>query len=189
MRTGKREKLFQAIVFFTKNTRACHKLKLCKLLYFLDFEIYRQTGRSTTGLQYFAWPMGPVPRELFEELGAPRPDMQRAFGVHTSPADAPDGDGRLSILPRIDFDESLFTRRELNEMARLAEIFCEATGDQMKIASHAVGLPWRQIYEVEGRRQALIPYALALDDRPDSVTKERADEIEREARAVAALVR
>ena len=187
MRAGKRDKLFHAIVFFVKNTRSCHKVKLCKLLYFLDFEIYRQTGKSTTGLLYFAWPMGPVPTELFNELSAPRADMEKVFRVHTAPAGDPDSDSRLSILPRADFDKDLFTKRELKEMARLVEVFRDATGEQMKIASHAVGLPWRQIYEVEGRRQALIPYDLALDDRPGSITKERADELQQEARAVAAL--
>jgi uncharacterized phage-associated protein len=187
MRTSKREKLFHAIVFFNEHTKACHKVKLCKLLYFLDFEIYRQTGKSTTGLPYFAWPMGPVPREFFDELSAPRADMKKALVIHTAPADDPDGDRRLTILPRIDFDESLFTKRELKEMERLAEIYRTATGAQMKLASHERGLPWHQIYEVQGRHQELIPYDLILDDRPDSVTKERADEIEREGRAVAIL--
>jgi uncharacterized phage-associated protein len=180
MAAGKREKLFHGIVFFVENTRWCHKLKLFKLLYFLDFEIFRQTGKSTTGLRYFAWPMGPVPVQLQDEFRAPLPDMRSVLSVHTD-------DSRLNITPQVKFDESHFTARELKEMKRLAEIFYEATGDQMKLASHAVGLPWRQIYEVEGRLQALIPYDLALDDRPDSVTKERVDEIELEARAVAAL--
>ncbi|KAB2896320.1 MAG: SocA family protein, partial [Kofleriaceae bacterium] len=72
MRVFEREKLLHAIIFFTKETRACHKLKLFKLLYFLDFQIYRETGKSVTGLGYFARPMGPVPRDLDDEFSAPR---------------------------------------------------------------------------------------------------------------------
>lgn len=187
MRTN-RDKLLHAIVFFVNKTKHCHKLKLFKLLFFLDFEIYRQTGKSTTGLRYYAWPKGPVPRDLNAEIRSPPMDMQSVLALRVAPADDPDADSRLNIKPRVDFDESHFTRRELDEMKRLAEIYRDATGYLMTDASHARGEPWDQIYRIEGRRQALIPYDLALDDdRPGTVTKEWADEIEREARAAAAL--
>ena len=47
-----RDKLINAIVFFAKNTKYCGKIKLIKLLYLLDFEHFRQTGRSVTGMDY-----------------------------------------------------------------------------------------------------------------------------------------
>ncbi|KAB2896582.1 MAG: hypothetical protein F9K40_14240 [Kofleriaceae bacterium] len=72
-------------------------------------------------------------------------------------------------------------------MERLAEIFRTATGKQMTIATHAVGLPWHQVYEVEGRHWDAISYALALDSKPGSVTEEHAEEIELESRAAVAL--
>lgn len=183
-----RDKLLHAIVFFVNQTKNCHKLKLFKLLFFLDFEIFRQTGKPTTGLRYYAWPKGPVPRQLQDEFQVPPSDMRSVLALHVAPADDPDADSRLNIRPRVDFDESHFTRRELAEMKRLAEIYRDATGYMMTDASHVRGAPWDQIYRIEGRHQAPIPYDLALDDdRPGTVTKERADEIEREARAVAAL--
>ncbi|MFC1858011.1 Panacea domain-containing protein [Thermodesulfobacteriota bacterium] len=39
-----------------------------KLLYFLDFIHFKHTGKSVTGLDYYAWQMGPVPRDLYEEI-------------------------------------------------------------------------------------------------------------------------
>ena len=63
--THHREKLINAIIYFAKNTTYCGKTKLLKLLYFLDFYQFKQTGKSVTGLDYFAWKMGPVPKELF----------------------------------------------------------------------------------------------------------------------------
>lgn len=183
-----REKLLNAIIFFTKNTRACHKLKLFKLLYFFDFQIYRETGRPATGLQYFAWPMGPVPRELFEEFDAPRADMKAALALRTAAETDPDFTGKhLTILPRVAFDDGCFTPRELAAMARLAEIFRDANADQMKEASHLPELPWHRVYEVEKQHLAQIPYALALDSKPGSITKEQAELIAEEAREVAAL--
>ena len=50
----RREKLTQAVVFFGHTMRKLGKVKLFKLLYFLDFEHFRDTGRSVTGLDYFA---------------------------------------------------------------------------------------------------------------------------------------
>src|SRR3972149_1376061 len=70
-----REKLINAIIFFADNTRFLGKTKLCKLLYFLDFGHFKETGRSVTGMDYYAWKMGPVPVDLYEEVEAPEPDM------------------------------------------------------------------------------------------------------------------
>lgn len=76
-----REKLLNAIIYFTAKTKRCHTLKLFKLLYFLDFEHFRQTGQSVTGLRYVAWPKGPAPDELWHELDAPKPDLAAAISV------------------------------------------------------------------------------------------------------------
>jgi uncharacterized phage-associated protein len=182
-----RDKLLHAIVFFVRNTRACHKVKLYKLLYFLDFEIYRQTGKPATGLLYFAWRMGPVPGQLQDEFRSPPQDMRSALAVFTVPGGDPDSDGPLNITPRVGFDESHFTRRELGVMERLVEIYREAPASTMSEVSHLRGQPWHRIYTVENKPRALIPYTLALDGRPDSVTREQADEIEAEARELAIL--
>jgi hypothetical protein len=53
--------------------------------------------------------------------------------------------------------------------------------------THVRGSPWRQIYEIEKKRQAVIPYELALDDKPGSITKDQAKEIAEEERELAAL--
>jgi uncharacterized phage-associated protein len=39
-----------------------------KLLYFLDFIHFKQTGKCVTGLDYYAWKRGPVPKKLFDEI-------------------------------------------------------------------------------------------------------------------------
>lgn len=66
-----REKLLNAIIYFLKNTKYCGLTKLCKLLYYLDFMHFRETGRAVTGLDYFAWDFGPVPQTLYFELKSP----------------------------------------------------------------------------------------------------------------------
>ena len=77
--THHREKLIHAIVFFAKKTRHCGKTKLFKLLYLLDFDHFRETGRSVTGLKYYAGEMGPVPVALAEEWDEFEPDLKVAI--------------------------------------------------------------------------------------------------------------
>jgi uncharacterized phage-associated protein len=148
--THSREKLLNAILFFAKNTRSCYKLKLFKLLFFLDFRVYRETGRSVTGLEYFAWKMGPVPRELYSELKNPQLDFLKLISVRPNRDTDPDfSEATLIISPRKQFDSSSFTERELKTMENLAEIFRDATANQMSEASHFPGQPWHRVYEVE----------------------------------------
>jgi hypothetical protein len=65
-----REKLTNAIIYFRKEASADDRLKLYQLLYHLDFRHYAETGRSVTGLEYFAWPEGPVPAALEGEVNS-----------------------------------------------------------------------------------------------------------------------
>ena len=70
-----RQRLINAVVFFAKNTNYCGKIKLFKLLYLLDFEHFRQTGKSVTGFSYQAWKFGPVPIDLMAEWEQMEPDL------------------------------------------------------------------------------------------------------------------
>ncbi len=55
------EKYRNAILFFVSHIKALGKVKLMKLLYYLDFDHYEQYGASVTGDEYLRWPKGPVP--------------------------------------------------------------------------------------------------------------------------------
>lgn len=79
LKNHEREKLLNAIIFFAQNTRNLGKVKLWNLLYFLDFQHYRDVGRSVTGLQYFAWPKGPVPVELQNEVEQPEQTCSKSW--------------------------------------------------------------------------------------------------------------
>src|SRR5690348_13764905 len=103
-----REKLINAIIYFCKETALCNKLKLYKLLYHLDFRHYALTGRTVTGLDYFAWPNGPVPVELEKEIKAPAEDLQEKveFSVPTDTGLFQ----AVDIAPKAEFDPSAFTK-------------------------------------------------------------------------------
>ncbi len=166
--THEREKLIQAINFFVRNTTKCGKVKLFKLLYFLDFEHFKQTGRSVTGLDYYAWKMGPVPVSLKEEIDAPRPDMTEALRFE----DRSIRQGTQTMLvvhPLVPFSGAHFSKREMGLLQSLAKRYSDADAEDMVEATHLENSPWHKVYEVQDKKQDIIPYELAV--RPDETTE------------------
>ena len=155
-----RLKLLNAIIYFSENVMWPGKVKLFKLLYFLDFIHFEQTGRSVTGLTYNAWPKGPVPEDLNDEWKKPSPD----FNKHVTRInhELKTGKVRQAIRPKKAFRPEIFTERELALMNSLAKRHFRDTADDMSDASHFETGPWDEIYKVQGRKQAEIPYELAL---------------------------
>lgn len=155
-----REKLINAVLFFAANTKYCGKIKLIKLLYLLDFEHYRQTGRSVTGLEYHAWKMGPVPTDFYQEWDDLAPDLAGAITIEpTKVIDYV----REEVIPRQAFDDAHFSKRELRIMQTLAERFREEMSRPMVDVTHREFGPWAAIWD-EGRgKDQRIPYQLAID--------------------------
>ena len=154
-----RDKLINAVVFFAKNTNYCGKIKLIKLLYLLDFEHFRQTGRSVTGMDYRAWKMGPVPFEFYQEFDAQEPDL--AAAVDIVPEKVIDYT-RAQVVPKVAFDDSHFTRRELNIMEQLATRFRESMSQSMIDVTHEERGPWETIWDGSRGNNERIPYPLAV---------------------------
>lgn len=156
-----REKLIHAIVYFAHHTKYCGKIKLIKLLYLLDFEHFRQTGRSVTGADYHAWKMGPVPLTLFQEWDTPETDFSQAIAIE--PEKIFDY-MRETAVPRVAFDDSHFTKRELRIMAQLAERFRDSLSKPMIDVTHAELGPWEKIWDSGRGNNERIPYPLAIGD-------------------------
>ncbi|RKZ47621.1 MAG: hypothetical protein DRR16_16695 [Candidatus Parabeggiatoa sp. nov. 3] len=164
-----REKLINVMVYFAQNTQKCGKVKLFKLMYFLDFEHYKQIGRCVTGLNYYAWPMGPVPVDLYAEFDVPAPDMLNC--VQFKPIPIKNG-LMLFIQPIAEFDNRYFSKRELRLMADLATQYFETSAEEIIEASHLEHQPWQRVYIQEGKKQQLIPYEYVLTSGEKEVISE-----------------
>lgn len=165
LKNHSREKLLNSINFFARNTQNLGKIKLFKLLYLLDFEHFRQTGRSVTGLEYRAWKLGPVPIVLMQEWEQPEPDFLESLRIE--PEQVIDH-VRQTVRPITEFDDSHFSRRELRLMEHFANEFQDALSQPMIDATHAEGMPWFKVWNQQGM-DAPIPYDLAVDeDTPQS---------------------
>lgn len=163
-----REKMFEALAFFSANVRYAGQLKLYKLLYYLDLVHFRQTGRVVTGLIYQAWPMGPVPPELDREFSSEHSELKNRFTfkrytkqdrdyevptIDSDPEELTAAAERNShrpgflpgsITPNKPYKRQYLTEREQKLANMLAEVFHDATAKQMSDISHNKFGPWRK---------------------------------------------
>jgi uncharacterized phage-associated protein len=156
-----REKLINVVVYFASNTQHCGKVKLFQLLYLLDFAHFRETGRSVTGLDYRAWKVGPVPFQLMQEWDELESDMARAVDI------VPEGVIdfiRERVVPKVAFDDSLFTRRELRLMQEISTNFTSELTKPLVGFTQEERRPWDRIWDSGRGNNESIPYTLALPD-------------------------
>ncbi len=171
----KKEKLINAILFFVKNTKNCRKMKLFKLLYFLDFIHFKLYGTTVTGLDYFAWRKGPVPKKLYFEFGdEDELEKYKKFFKVIKETDEEDSKSySFNIVPKAKPDLSIFTPNELKIVEDVAFQFKDATANQMSEITHLKNTPWDKTKKEKGDG-ALINYELAIDeDSPLSVEEIR----------------
>lgn len=164
-----KEKLIEAISYFVKSTKYCGAIKLFKLLYWLDYHHFRETGKSVTGLEYFAFPMGPVPTQLHEQIKNKSGDIADHFIITSSKRaeNEPqirtiddDDDSFVSgsemhfvpttIKPKKAYKHRYLTKREMRIAANLAEIFRDAKAEVISDISHIRGGPWRKALKLGG---------------------------------------
>lgn len=130
-----REKLINAIIYFFGKAKFCGKTKLFKLLYYPDFMHFRETGKSVTGLDCFAWKFGPVPKNLADKFNAPGEDFNKSISIQGS-------NNNFVIMRPKKFYDTFFTKRELNILENIAFIFKEAKAEDMVEASHLPNHLW-----------------------------------------------
>lgn len=165
-----REKLINSIIYFITNTNNCGKTKLFKLLFFLDFSHFQQTGKSVTGIDYYAWDFGPAPKELYEEFKNPKPDLT----THISFQNAIDS-SFFRIRAKKAFNSKYFSKREIKILEELAFIFKDVSTEDIKEISHMTDKPWDKTKKSKGM-YAYIDYFLALEESNDSLGLEEIKE-------------
>ncbi len=172
-----REKALNAIMFFARNTNRnkIGKTKMAKLLFALDFEHFKQTGRTVTGLNYFAFPKGPYPKELMDKMSEKSfPEDFSHFVTLILKGDTKDDGGFLfRIREGKSPDTSIFSPRELGIMKNLADMWNDYSAKDMVNWSHSYGTPWKIVWENEGRKFDVISYTYAID-KTSPVSKEDA---------------
>lgn len=156
----RKEKAFNAITYFLNHTSLCNKKKTYKLLFIFDFEHFEQTGRSVTGYDYFAWDMGPVPKELHKAIQNNDAELLERFDIERQESG---GYEAITLKNKLPFEPRFFSRRELELLKDIAGRFQMMTGKEMEHYTHTPGMPWYRVYNKEANKDAAIPYEYQLD--------------------------
>lgn len=184
-----RERLINAVVYFAQNTQYCGKIKLFKLLYLLDFEHFRQTGKSVTGFDYQAWKFGPVPIDLMEEWEDFGPDLAQA--VRVVPEQVYDFKRHtVKVNDGVMFNADYFSPRQLRIMKEVAEKHRETYSPELIDVTHEQNGAWEKVWQAGAGAHRRIPYELAVkDDMPERATVLRIAEEQRMYRAALEMSR
>ena len=158
-----RDRLINAIVFFAEKTKSCGKVKLSNLLYLLDFEHFRQTGKSVTGSKYHAWKFGPVPSLLMEEWKAPSTDLSSVVRIVEEQSTA---GVRQTVQVRegIRLNVENFTPRQLRIMDELAKTYCDLPVSAITADTQVKNGAWDKVWRAGAGAREKIPYALAVPE-------------------------
>jgi uncharacterized phage-associated protein len=163
LKNSYREKLLNAILYFAANVKNPSKVKIFKLLYFLDFEHFKQTGRSVTNLDYFAFDFGPVPKDLYQEVGNNDPPIDFSPYLTIVPFTSEES-GKKGGMFKAKQKPNLkvFSPREQDILNRLAEMFRDVDAKMISDISHFKNHPWDRTMKEKGKF-AQIDYTLAID--------------------------
>jgi uncharacterized phage-associated protein len=176
------DRLANAISYFLTQTADCTAGKLMHLLYMLDFEHYKATGRSVTGQAYCALETGPVPADVYFALSAPAGTPT----VLDSILDMGAWQEKGILAAKQPFVDEDLTPRQMTLLAGLAAMFHEGA-ETLRNTVCASASPWYKCYRQGAGTQSCIPYELILDGLPqrDSILESAHEHAMRAAARVA----
>lgn len=156
-----RDRLLNAVVFFAENVCNCGKTKLFKLLYLLDFEHFRQTGKSVTGGEYQAWKFGPVPVNLAEKWDSMDTDLARLVRIESERVF---DHTRYNVVVKdgVSFDPENFTPRQIRIMEDLATRYWGCYSEKLIDVTHEENGAWDVIWNDGEGAFETIPYELSI---------------------------
>jgi len=162
VRRRSEERYRQAVLFFLHQceSRRMGKVKLMKLLYYLDFDHFEKHGRSVTGDRYLRFPLGPLPEHgeaVLERMVA---------------------EGQVQIRgwkPLIPCDLSVFSSSELVVLRSVCARWRYATKQEIVDASHREPT-WT---EVQAGREVPYVYAYLRNSFGEVFETDPTDPVER----------
>ena len=162
-----REKLLEALVYFSKNLKYPTKMMLYKVLAALDFEHFKEVGLPVTNLEYKAWLKGPVPFEFDKEISDRKndcviipEDFSASIKYIKEEWETDSGEKRKSFKffakrkPKLE----VFTPRQKEILERILFIYKNESPTTASKASHEKGTPWYKTVQKYGKEGELINY-------------------------------
>lgn len=164
-------KLKAIILYFSINTKYLGKVKLAKLIYFLDFIHLKSYGRPITYDNYVNLEHGPIPstiKNLIDDAGENIDSSVLGDIISIKKNKRPTGNTMIKFISKRDFggqDKKYFSESEFEILEAVADRFKASTSDQIEEASHKES-PWKETKYLD-----VIPYTLAARDVDSKVSE------------------
>lgn len=135
------DKYRNAILYFAEHISASElgKVKLMKLLYYLDFDHLEQYGHVVTGDSYRAKQMGPVPVNADTVIA----DMEAGGWLDVRYIDLGLNNPKCEYVPLRSYDPAVFTATEMDVLASVTQRWSHHSTNGIILASHGEP-PWRR---------------------------------------------
>lgn len=164
-------KLKAIILYFCENTESkfLGKVKLMKLLYFLDFTHVKRHGIPVTWDRYVNLQYGPIPstvKNLVDDAGE---DIDNSPLADTIGIEKRDGVNMFRIVQQRRFtsvDEGMLSENELSILKEICQRFGNKNTAYIVKQSHEEN-PWKKTQLLQE-----IPYTLAAEDSDSRTSKE-----------------
>ena len=166
------KKLKAILLYFTNNTdvKFLGKVKLMKLIYFLDFMHVKTYGSPVTYDTYLNLEHGPVPSFIKNLVDNAADDIDHSELSDTIFFERPEGINMYRVLPKRKFtekDRKYFSKTELDILQKVCIRFGDKNTQNIEDASHQEA-PWKETSLLEK-----IPYTLATKDSDCITSKEQ----------------
>ncbi len=163
------ERLSEAIVYvagrLADDPVARGAVKLNKILWWADFESFRERGRSVTGAVYQKIAEGPAPVRLLPT----RTKLLQSGAVEMKKRDSGVRGSPEQVLHALRDPEPVFDDDDLSYLDSALSKFHGMTGKQCSDFSHCASAGWQTVGEKE-----IIPYETAFVDTRPLTESERA---------------
>jgi len=152
--TNKLAKYHNAILYFAKNCKpgTTGKVKMAKLLYYMDFDHFEKYLESISGAEYFNRELGPVSDDYWHQLNV----LEKEGQIQIVSIKTKHPNDKELIQPLKAPDLSVFTNDEIDTINSVIKKWYEASGTDLAKASHNE-TPWAIT-----KRDEHVPYALAF---------------------------
>jgi len=132
------EKVGNAIIYLAERIKPLYKTKVLKLLYLLDEASVKETGIPMFALEYRAWRMGPVSKEIYVDIDD-GPHLLKEY-IHVVRDEHGD-----RVEPARPFDDGEFSDRDMKLLERIAASFGRHNARDLVDITHDQASLWYQM--------------------------------------------
>lgn len=165
-------KIKAILLYFANNTNPKYlgKVKLMKLIYYLDFIHLKKYGRPVTYDKYVNLKLGPIPQTIKnlvdDESDNYSHNLKDTISFQKTPTSKGTMDKVIAKRKFLTNDRNMFSNTELNILEEVSKRFYDYDMKKIVDASHKENV-WKKTNELQD-----IPYTLAAKDNDSKFSEE-----------------